>query len=127
MAGRYLRDLWARLDKFGLSLHPDKTRLIEFGRFAEANRKRRGQSRPETFDFLDFTRYCRKIRSGRFGLGRKPIAKRMVRFLKRVQAQFIHRMHHPVDEVGRWLGQVLNGWLNYYAVPPSMLSLHRCY
>ena len=126
-AERYLRDLRARLDKFGLSLHPDKTRLIEFGRFAEVNRKRRGQSRPETFDFLGFTHYCRKTRSGRFGLGRKPIAKRMARFLKRVHAQLIRRMHHSVEEVGRWLGRVLKGWLNYYAVPTSMLYLRRCF
>ena len=126
-AERYLRDLRARLDKFGLTLHPDKTRLIEFGRFAEVNRKRRGQSRPETFDFLGFTHYCRKTRSGRFGLGRKPIAKRMVRFLKRVHAQLIRRMHHSVEEVGCWLGRVLKGWLNYYAVPTSMLYLRRCF
>jgi len=122
-----LRDLRVRLGKFGLSLHPDKTRLIEFGRFAEVNRKWRGQPRLNTFVFLGFTYYCRKTRSGRFGFGRKPIANRMARFLKRVRVQLTRRMHHPVEAVERWLGQVLNGWLNYYAVPTSMLLLHQCH
>lgn len=84
-AKRFLRQLRERLEKFGLSLHPGKTRLIEFGCFAERNRRNRGDGRPETFDFLGFTHYCRKDRKGRFGLGRKPIAKRMARFLKRVK------------------------------------------
>ena len=126
-AKRFLRELQARLDRFGLSLHPGKTRLIEFGRLAEEDRKRRGEGRPETFDFLGFTHYCRRTRNGRFGLGRKPIAKRMARFLKRVKEQLIRRMHRKVRETGKWLGQVLNGWLNYYAVPTSFSYLQRCY
>ena len=123
----FLRDLRARLEKFGLRLHPDKTRLIEFGRFAEEDRRKRGEGRPETFDFLGFTHYCRKTRKGRFGLGRKPIAKRMARFLKRVSVQLLRRMHQCVHATGKWLGQVLNGWLNYYAVPTSYVYLERCY
>ena len=126
-AERFLRDLRTRLDKFGLCLHPGKTRLIEFGRFAERDRRKRGEGRPATFDFLGFTHYCRKTQSGRFGLGRKPIAKRMAKFLTRIRAELIRRMHHCVHETGRWLGQVLNGWLNYYAVPTSYRYLYRCY
>ena len=121
-----MRELQARLEKFGLSLHPGKTRLLAFGRCAEEDRKRRGEGRPETFDFLGFTHYCRRTRKGRFGLGRKPIAKRMVRFLKRVKEQLIRRRHRKVRETGQWLGQVLNGWLNYYAVPTSFSYLQRC-
>ena len=123
----FLRDLKERLERFGLSLHPGKTRLLEFGRIAEGHRRKRGEGRPETFDFLGFTHYCRKDRKGRFGLGRKPIAKRMARFLKRVKQELIRRMHRDVHETGRWLGQVLNGWLNYYAVPTSARYLKRCY
>ncbi len=126
-AERFLQDLQIRLEKFGLCLHPDKTRLIRFGRFAERDRRKRGAGRPETFDFLGFTHYCRKTRKGKFGLGRKPIAKRMARFLKRIREQLIRRMHQPVHETGKWLGQVLNGWLNYYAVPTSTPYLKRCY
>ena len=71
------------MSQFALELHPDKTRLIEFGRFAMADRRARGERRPETFDFLGFTHYCKKKRNGNFGLGRKPIAKRVTRTLKR--------------------------------------------
>ena len=78
-AERFLHDLRERMSQFALELHPDKTRLIEFGRFAMANRRARGERRPETFDFLGFTHYCRKTRNGGFGLGRKPIAKRVTR------------------------------------------------
>lgn len=126
-AERLLRDLKERLEQFGLSLHSGKTRLLEFGRTAEKSRKQRGLGRPETFDFLGFTHYCRKDRKGRFGLGRKPIAKRMARFLKRVKQELIRRRHRDVRETGIWLGQVLNGWLNYYAVPTSYVFLARCY
>ena len=116
-----------RLEKFGLRLHPDKTRLMEFGRFAEGDRKKRGDGCPKTFDFLGFTHYCCKTRKGRFRLGRKPIAKRMARFVKRMCTKLRQRMHQPVHQTGKWLGQVLNGWLNYYSVPWSMPSLRRCY
>ncbi len=126
-AERFLYHLKIRLEQFGLSLHPDQTRLIEFGRFAEQDRRERGERRPETFVFLGFPHYCRKTRTGRFGLGRKPIAKRMARFLKRVREQLQRRMHKNMHETGQWLGQVLNGWLNYYAVPTSYPYLERCY
>ena len=74
-AAQFLHDLRERMSQFALELHPDKTRLVEFGRFAMADRRARGERRPETFDFLGFTHYCKKKRNGKFGLGRKPIAK----------------------------------------------------
>ena len=124
-AERFRRDATARLARYGLDLHPDKTRLLEFGRFAAANRKRRGQGKPETFDFLGFTHYCRRTRGGRFGLGRKPIAKRMNRTLQAIQQALKRRMHADERDTALWLGQVLNGWLNYYAVPTSYPHLRR--
>ena len=124
-AERFLKHLKERLGCFELDLHPDKTRLIEFGRFARKNRQHRGLGKPETFDFLGFTHYCEKDRKGRFQLGRKPVAKRMTRTLKRIKEELRRRMHHGVEETGKWLGQVLNGWLNYFAVPTSHRSLRR--
>ena len=124
-AERFLEALQERLGGFDLELHPDKTRLIEFGRFAAANRRKRGQGRAETFDFLGFTHYCGKDRRGRFQLGRKPMAKRMARTLRRIKEALRRRMHSPVEDTGRWLGRVLNGWLNYYAVPNSLRYLER--
>ena len=122
-AGQFLRDLKERLGQFALDLHPDKTRLIEFGRFATAHRRARGERRPETFDFLGFTHYCRKTRNGGFGLGRKPIAKRVTRTLKRLKERLRVRLHEDVHETAQWLGKVVNGWLNYYAVPTSSRTL----
>jgi len=124
-AERFLNALKERFRRFDLELHPDKTRLIEFGRFAMANRRRRGQGKPETFDFLGFTHYCKKDRKGRFQLGRKPVAKRMKRTLKRIAEALCRRRHRPKTETARWLGRVLNGWLNYYAVPTSFRWLDR--
>ena len=122
-AEQFLRDLKERLGQFALDLHPDKTRLIEFGRFALVDRRVRGERRPETFDFLGFTHYCKKKRNGRFGLGRKPIAKRVRRTLKRLKEKLRERMHEDVHETAQWLGKVVNGWLNYYAVPTSSPTL----
>ena len=124
-AERFLEDLKERLGRFELEMHPDKTRLLEFGRFAAENRRKRGQGRPEAFDFLGFTHYCRKTRKGRFGLGRKPVAKRAVRTLKRIEEELRKRRHDGVEETGQWLGRVLNGWLNYFAVPTSFPYLMR--
>ncbi len=114
-----------RLASFSLELHPDKTRLIEFGKFAIADRWARGERRPETFDFLGFTHYCRTTRKGRFGLGRKPIGKRINRTLRRIKAELRRRMHHNPYEVAKWLGRVMGGWLRYYAVPTCFPSLQR--
>lgn len=122
-AQQFMCDLDERLRRFALELHPDKTRLIEFGRYAWHNRSARGEGRPETFDFLGFTHYCRKTRKGYFGLGRKPIAKRVNRTLNRIKAELLRRMHHNIYDVARWLGQVIRGWLGYYAVPTSCTLL----
>jgi hypothetical protein len=116
-AERFLAELGERLAKFGLELKAEKTRLIEFGRFAASNRAARGLGKPETFDFLGFTHICGKTRAGRFALKRKTIAKRMRAKLKEVKAELMRRMHLPIPEVGRWLGSVVRGHLGYYAVP----------
>ena len=116
-AEQYLKDVRERLAGFGLELHSEKTRIVEFGWFAEQNRKERGKRRPETFDFLGFTHFCTKTREGRFKLGRKPARKGMTRKLKEIGEILMKRRHHDIWEVGRWLGKVLNGWLNYFAVP----------
>ena len=116
-AEQFLHDLRERMSQFALELHPDKTRLVEFGRFAMADRRARGERRPETFDFLGFTHYCKKKRNGNFGLGRKPIAKRVTRTLKRVKAKLRERMHEDVHDTAQWLGRVVNGWLNYHCCP----------
>ena len=124
-AERFLRDLKERFRRFELELNADKTRLIEFGRNAERNRRARGERRPETFDFLGFTHYCRKDRKGRFGLGRKPVRKRVTRTMKRIKIELRRRMHDDVMDTGRWLGRVVRGWLNYYAVPASFPYLQQ--
>ena len=124
-AERFLDALKERFGSFELELHPDKTRLIEFGRFAPRNRRRRGRGKPETFDFLGFTHYCTETRGGRFQLGRKPVAERMARTLKRIKEALRSRMHDNAEETARWLGKVLDGWLNYFAVPMSHRHLSR--
>jgi len=125
-ARRCLADLHERLARFGLELHPEKTRLIEFGRFATANRKRKGEGKPETFDFLGFTHYCRSTRkNGRFIVGRKTIAKRMRAKLKELKIELRKRMHRPVPETGAWLRRVVQGYYNYYYVPGNGVAMRR--
>ncbi len=116
-AESFLSDLRERLARFGLDMHPDKTRLIAFGRFAKARRKERGQGKPETFDFLGMTHYCVTTLRGKFRVGRKPSRKRVRRTLRRIKEELRRRMHLSKHEVAQWLGRVINGWLNYYAVP----------
>lgn len=116
-AENFLSDLKSRLARFGLALHPDKTRLIAFGRFAIARRKERGLGKPETFDFLGMTHFCVKTLRGKFRVGRKPSRKRLKRTLRRIKDELRRRMHLSKHEVAKWLGRVINGWLNYYAVP----------
>jgi len=116
-ACRFLHDLRGRFAKFGLELHPGKTRLIEFGRFAAANREKRGAGKPETFDFLGFTHICAKMRDGRFWVRRITVSKRMRAKLAEVKDQLRQRRHQPVPEQGRWLGSVVRGHCAYYAVP----------
>ena len=122
-AERFLADLKERLDQYQLQLHPDKTRLIEFGRFARANRASRGRGRPETFDFLGMTHYCEQTRQGRFRVGRKPAGKRVRRTLRRIKEALRRRWHEDKHNTARWLGRVISGWLNYYAVPGSFRFL----
>ena len=124
-AERFLDAAMERFGGFDLELHPDKTRLIEFGRFAVERRRERGQGKPMTFDFLGFTHYCTKTRRGHFQLGRKPVAKRMARTLKRLKEALRRRMHDKIEETAKWLGKVVDGWLNYYAVPASHRHLDR--
>ena len=121
----FLNAVKERFGGFELELHPDKTRLIEFGRFAIQRRRERGLGRPETFGFLGFTHYCATTRRGHFKLGRKPVAKRMSRTLKRIKEALRRRMHDNVEETAKWLGKVVDGWLNYYAVPTSYRFLLR--
>ena len=124
-AERFLCELKDQLASFSLELYPDKTRLIEFCRFADAGRRARSERRPETFDFLGFTHYWLTGRSESFVLGRKPIGKRVDRTLKRIKAELRRRMHRNPYEVAEWLGRVLDGWVRYYAVPNSYPSLQR--
>jgi len=116
-ARRFLADLRERFAKFGLELHPDKTRLIEFGRYAARKRAARGLGKPETFDFLGFTHLCGKTRRGGFWLRRITISKRMRAKLVEVKDQLKRRRHQPVPEQGKWLASVVRGHLAYYAVP----------
>jgi hypothetical protein len=122
-ANRFLHDLRERFAKFNLELHPDKTRLIEFGRFAAQHRSERGVGKPETFDFLGFTHICGKTQDGRFWLRRTTIAKRMRAKLKQVKDQLRRRWHQPVPEQGEWLASVVRGHLAYYAVPGNIAAV----
>jgi len=124
-AERFLQDWRDRLRTFGLELHPDKTRLIEFGRDAADHRKQRGDGKPETFDFLGFTHMCGTTRkTGRFIVRRKTIRKRFSAKLKAVGVELRRRWHVPVAEVGAWLRSVVQGYFNYHAVPGNMESLN---
>jgi RNA-directed DNA polymerase len=114
---RFLADLRERFAKFGLELHPDKTRLIEFGRHAARRRRARGLGRPETFDFLGFTHLCGTSKKGRFWLRRITITKRMRAKLREVNDQLKRRRHQPIPEQGQWLASVVRGHRAYYAVP----------
>lgn len=116
-AKQFLSDLRERFTKFGLERHPDKTRLIEFGRFAASNRAAQGLGKPDTFDFLGFTHICGKGRKGGFWLRRITISRRVRAKLKQVKDQLLRRRHLPVSEQGRWLASVVRGHLAYYAVP----------
>ena len=123
-ADRFLENFRERLQKFGLELHPDKTRRIEFGRFAERNRKRRGEGKPETFDFLGFTHISGKKRDGNFVVKRKTIGKRMRAKLEEIKRQLLNRTHDPIVQTGKWLKSVVQGYFNYHAVPGNLDSLN---
>jgi group II intron reverse transcriptase/maturase len=122
-AERFLRELRKRMEQFGLQLHPEKTRLIEFGRYAAERRRQRGEGKPETFNFLGFTHCCGTTRKGTFTIKRKSIAKRLRAKLQEIKQQLKFRMHSKVSEVGSWLRSVVRGWLNYHAVPGNINCL----
>jgi group II intron reverse transcriptase/maturase len=122
-ACRFLDEMRERLGKFALTLHPEKTRLIEFGRFAAERRKRRGFGKPETFNFLGFTFICGKTRAGKFQIKRKTRADRMRAKLKMVQEEMRRRMHQRIPDQGKWLCYVVSGYFNYHAVPTNSEAL----
>ena len=122
-AERFLAELRQRMAEFALSLHPDKTRLIEFGRLAAQNRRRRGLGKPETFKFLGFTHICGRSRKGRFQLRRKSRRDRMRAKLRELKAELKRRWHEPIPSQGQWLRQVVTGWYNYHAVPINSAAL----
>ena len=125
-AERFLGEMKERFDQYGLEIHREKTRLIEFGRFAEANRTERGEGKPETFDFLGFTHICSRTQKGnRFTIRRKTIAKRLRTKLKEVREAIIRRRHEPVPALGKWLRSVIQGHLNYFAVPGNRKAVDR--
>jgi RNA-directed DNA polymerase len=122
-AERFLAELHERFAKFGLELHPEKTRLLEFGPFAAERRQRAGQGKPETFNFLGFTHICGKKRNGRFTVVRQTIRKRLQAKLSEVKAELRRRMHAPIPVVGAWLRTVVEGHLRYYGVPMNRPAL----
>jgi retron-type reverse transcriptase len=122
-ACRFRDAMRARLEEFALTLHPDKTRLLEFGRFAAANRARRGLGKPETFSFLGFTHICGRSRRGTFQLRRQSRGDRMRSTLRAVKTALRRRMHQPIPVQGRWLRQVVTGYFAYHAVPTNWRSL----
>ncbi len=124
-AERFLREFRERLAKFGLELHPEKTRLIEFGRFAAPNRERRGERKPETFTFLGFTHHCGKRRKdGAFTVWRTTAKKRMVAKLLAIKTELSHRRHEPKAIIGEWLRKVTLGYFRYHAIPGNLPLLN---
>ena len=123
-AEQFLTALRDRMHKFGLNLHPQKTRLIEFGRFAAENRLRRGEGKPETFDFLGFTHFCAQLRLNRvFTIRRHTIAKRLRATLLALKQTLMARRHEPIPQVGKWLQGVVRGYYNYHAIPGNSAAL----
>ena len=122
-ADRFLADLQERLGKFGLELNPDKTRRIEFGLYAERNRKKKGRGKPDTFDFLGFTHISGKKRDGSFVVKRQTVGKRMRAKLQEIKQQLLNRTHDPIVQTGKWLQSVVQGYFNYHAVPGNTNSL----
>ena len=120
---RFLADLEKRMAEYALALHPDKTRLIEFGRFAAAKRKAGGLGKPETFDFLGFTHICGRTRKGRFQVRRRSRRDRRRAKLQAIKEELRRRMHAPVAEQGKWLASVVRGYFQYHGVPNNGAAL----
>lgn len=123
-AERFWAELKERMAKFHLELHPEKTRLLEFGRFAARDRQRRGEGKPEAFNFLGFTHICGTTRKGRFQVLRQTIRKRLQAKLQAVKAELRRRMHAPIPETGQWLRAVVGGHIRYYGVPTNGHALN---
>lgn len=123
-AERYLEELKERLRKFKLELHPEKTRLIEFGRFAIDNYKKRGGGKPETFNFLGFTHMCGAKKSGTFVVLRQTEKKRLRAKVTAIKLELQRRKHFPLLHQCRWLKAVVTGHFNYYGVPTNLRALH---
>lgn len=123
-AEKFHSDLKERMMKFGLELHPEKTRILEFGRFAAKDRKRRKLGKPETFNFLGFTHICgQTLKNGKFTVLRQTIKKKMRAKLLDVKLELKKRMHHPVPDQGKWLKSVVGGHFRYYGVPMNQRAL----
>lgn len=122
---QFQSELQGRMARFGLELHPDKTRLIEFGRFAAVRRQESGQGKAETFDFLGFKHICGKTRVGRFLLRRHTLKERMRATLKAIRARLMRVRHLPIPTVGAWLHRVIEGYFGYHAVPTNVKLLCR--
>ena len=123
-AEQFWAELTERFRKFALELHPEKTRLLEFGPFAVASRKRRGEGKPETFNFLGFTHSCSETKAGRFTLRRQTIRKRLQAKLHEVKTELRRRMHDPIPKVGAWLRTVVFGHIRYFGVPMNGPALN---
>ncbi len=124
-AERFLAELKERFQKFGLEVHPEKTRLLEFGRYAAERRQRRGEGKPETFDFLGLTHISGKDRKGRFMVKRRTVRKRLQTKLRDVKTELRRRLNVPVRKVGEWLASVLRGHYRYYGVVGNSEALSR--
>ena len=122
-ARRFWGAMRDRLQEFSLTLHPEKTRLIEFGRHAATRRAQRGFGKPETFNFLGFTFICGKSRRGKFVVTRKTRRDRMTAKLKEIKEEMRRRRHQPIPEQGHWLRQIVSGFFNYHAVPTNFRAL----
>lgn len=122
-AERFLSELRERLGRFGLEVHAEKTRLIEFGRYAEQNRRKRGQGKPDTFNFLGFTHSCGKTRKGKFMVLRQTMRRRWQAKLKEIKEELRQRLHQTIPEMGRYLRSVVAGHMRYYAVPMNVVSV----
>ena len=123
-AERFLQEFGERLAKFGLELHPEKTRLLEFGRFAVVDRRKRGEKKPETFTFLGFTHQCGTSPRGLFVVWRQTANKRIVAKLKQIKQTLRRRMHEPMDQIGAWLRSVAQGFYQYHAVPGNLRAMN---
>ena len=120
---RLISELRERLARFGLELHSEKTRLIQFGRYAEQDRRKRREGKPETFNFLGFTHSCGKTRKGKFIVLRQTMRRRWQAKLKEIKEELRQRMHEPIPEMGRYLRSVVAGHMRYYAVPMNAVSV----